>query len=183
MCIDAGLRIEDRGSSRKRCEVFSRSSITDHRSCQRGVGLIELILFILVISIALAGILLAMNQVTAHGADTLPRKQALTAADTLLEEIESQNFSGGACTGTLGPNAARSGATKVCDYNGYSTTAGILDFSTNMPVAGLSNFNVSVAVTNSAFGGIPAASAVMITVAVTDPAGQKTEATGYRTAY
>jgi len=35
---------------------------------QRGISLIELIIFIVIISVALTGILLVMNQTTAHSA-------------------------------------------------------------------------------------------------------------------
>ena len=56
-------------------------------SCQRGVSLIELIMFIIIISIAVTGVLLVMNRVSGHSADTLIRKQALAIAESLLEEI------------------------------------------------------------------------------------------------
>ena len=62
-----------------------------HRS-QRGVSLVELIMFIVIISVALAGILLVMNKVTGHSADTLVRKQALAIAESLLEEVELMPF-------------------------------------------------------------------------------------------
>ena len=55
---------------------------------QRGVSLVELIMFIVIISVALAGILGVMNKVTGHSADTLVRKQSLAIAESLLEEIE-----------------------------------------------------------------------------------------------
>lgn len=151
---------------------------------QRGISLIELILFIVIISVAVAGILLVMNQVTGHSADALVRKQALAIAESLLEEIELQALSGVACAGTLGADAPRSGVSSVCDYNGYNTTAGILDSSTNTVVTGLANYNVWPPVTVAApttapWNGMPAGSAVVITVSVTGPGGQ-IDVTGYR---
>lgn len=148
---------------------------------QRGISLIELIMFIVIISIAVAGILLVMNKVTGHSADTLVRKQALAVAESLLEEIELQGLSGVGCAGTLGADAPRSGVSAVCDYAGYSTTAGIRDFSTNALVTNLTNYNVtSVTVDNTlAWAGIAAGSAVVITVSVTGPGGL-IELTGYR---
>ena len=59
---------------------------------QRGISLIELIMFIVIITIALAGILLVMNKTTGHSADTLVRKQALAIAESLLEEVELMPF-------------------------------------------------------------------------------------------
>ncbi len=61
-------------------------------SAQRGVSLIELIMFIVIISVAVTGILLVMNQVTGHSADSLVRKQALAIAESLLEEVELMPF-------------------------------------------------------------------------------------------
>lgn len=163
--------------------MFTKSSLSLR---QVGVSLIELILFIVIISIAVAGVLLVMNKMTGHSADTLVRKQALAIAESLLEEIELQSMSGVGCVGTLGINAARAAATTVCDYNGYSTTGGIRDFSTNVAVPGLTGYNVNPAVavvpTTAAWGAIPAGSAVVITVSVTGPGGQ-IDLTGYRAGY
>lgn len=151
---------------------------------QRGISLVELIMFIVIVSAALTGILLVMNQVTGHSADPLVRKQALAIAESMLEEIKLQDLSGTSCTGTLGTNALRANASSVCDYNGYSTTGGVRDFSTNAVVPGLGGYNINgVAVTQIAsLGGtsITAGSGVMITVTVADPTGATVNATGYR---
>lgn len=61
-------------------------------SRQAGVSLIELILFIVIVSIAVAGILLVMNKVTAHSADAAVHKQSLAIAESLLEEVELMPF-------------------------------------------------------------------------------------------
>ncbi|MBI4808360.1 MAG: pilus assembly protein MshD [Nitrosomonadales bacterium] len=151
---------------------------------QRGISLIELIIFIVIVSVAVVGILLVMNQVTAHSADPLIRKQALAVAESMLEEIRLQALSGVGCAGTLGANAARSSVSAVCAYDTYSTTAGILDFSTNAAVPGLANYNITdVSVTQiPTLGGTPitAGSGVEITVTVADPTGATITATGYR---
>ena len=59
---------------------------------QRGVTLIELILFILIIGIALAAILGVMNVTTRSSADPLRSKQALMIAEGLLEEVQQARF-------------------------------------------------------------------------------------------
>lgn len=58
----------------------------------RGMTLIELIVFIVVVSIGLAGVLTVMNQVTKSSADPVMNKQALAIAESLLNEIEQQPF-------------------------------------------------------------------------------------------
>lgn len=153
-------------------------------SRQAGASLVELIIFIVIIGIAVAGVLLVMNRTTAHSADALLRKQALAAAESLLEEIELHDFS--AQSGVA--NAAVTQANRanayhiVSDYDGFAT-AGIFAPDGVAPVAGLESYNVSVAVANSAYAGIAAASAVRITVTVTDPFGNAVNAVGYRTDY
>jgi MSHA pilin protein MshD len=59
---------------------------------QRGVSLIELIVFIVVVSAAVAGVLAALNVSTRGSADPLIRKQALAIAEALLEEVQLQPF-------------------------------------------------------------------------------------------
>jgi MSHA pilin protein MshD len=60
---------------------------------QRGVTLVELILFMVVVSIALAGIVTVMNLTTRGSVDPVRRKQALMIAEGLLEEVELAKFS------------------------------------------------------------------------------------------
>lgn len=153
---------------------------------QQGISLVELIMFIAIVSVGLAGLALALNQATSHSADTLVRKQAMAVAASLLEEIEVHTHSGGTCTGMLGANSARTAAHSVCDYGGYYTTSGVLDIN-GAAVSGLGGYNVAPAVSVAwvapAWGNVPAGSAVAITVHVTDPMGNTYDATGYRTAY
>lgn len=59
---------------------------------QSGLSLVELILFMLIISIALVGITQIMNLTTVANTDPLREKQALAIAESLLEEIELQAF-------------------------------------------------------------------------------------------
>ena len=149
---------------------------------QRGISLIELIMFIVIISVAVAGILLVMNKVTGHSADTLVRKQALAIAESFLEEIQLQGISGVA-PNLSPPNAVRTSFDNVFNYHNYSTTGGVKAMD-GTAVLGLSGYNVeSVQVTTiTTLGGtaIPAGSGVMITVTVIDPSNQTLAATGYR---
>jgi MSHA pilin protein MshD len=58
----------------------------------RGASLIELIMFMVIVSVGLAGILSVMNITTKSSADPMVRKQAIAIAESLLEEIELQAF-------------------------------------------------------------------------------------------
>jgi MSHA pilin protein MshD len=60
---------------------------------QRGVTLIEMILFIVIVSVALVAILGVMTLTTSNSADPVRRKQALILAEGLLEEVERAGFS------------------------------------------------------------------------------------------
>lgn len=149
---------------------------------QRGASLVELILFIVIISIALAGILLVMNNVTGRSADTLIRKQALAVAESLLEEIALQDFiSASGVTNAVTPANRATEYHIINDYAGFATT-GIFSI-TNVEVTGLRSYNAAVAVVPAALGAIAAGSAVQITVTVTDPQKNPVQVSGYRTAY
>jgi MSHA pilin protein MshD len=59
---------------------------------QRGVSLIELIVFIVVVSAAVAGVLAAFTASTRSSADPMIQKQALAIAEAFLEEVQLQPF-------------------------------------------------------------------------------------------
>lgn len=72
--------------------MFIRSMGGQYRFAQAGISLIELIMFIVIVSVGLAGILSVMNVTTRASADPMLRKQAIAIAESLLEEIELQPF-------------------------------------------------------------------------------------------
>ncbi len=63
-----------------------------NRSQQRGFTLIELIIFIVAVSVGLAGILLVMDTVVKSSADPMVRKQAMVLAESILEEIVQKEY-------------------------------------------------------------------------------------------
>lgn len=155
------------------------------RHNQRGISLIELIMFIVIVSVALTGILLVMNVVTRGSADPVVRKQAIAAAYSLLEEIELQDFiSASGVTATVTQANRASAYHVISNYGGFSTV-GIFPVSGAAPTAGLANYSAAVTVIPeaAAWNGIAAGSAVQINVTVTAPNGETITATGYRTAY
>ena len=63
---------------------------TRHR--QAGISLLELVLFIVIVGVGIAGILSTFNVSVRGSADPMVRKQALAIAESLLLEIEQQAF-------------------------------------------------------------------------------------------
>ena len=59
---------------------------------ERGLSLVELIAFIVVVGIAVAGVLIAMSMATRASADPMIQKQALAIAEAVLEEVQLQPF-------------------------------------------------------------------------------------------
>jgi MSHA pilin protein MshD len=62
------------------------------RSKERGLSLVELIMFIAVVGIGIAGILQVMSLTTRNSVDPQLRKQALSIAEGLLEEVQRSHF-------------------------------------------------------------------------------------------
>ena len=90
---------------------------------QRGLTLIELIMFIIVVGVGLAGVLSVLDVTGRSSADPVIRKQAAAIAESLMEEIVATPY---ACPGGATCNAvstANRGQTHaVGDYNGFSMT-------------------------------------------------------------
>ena len=147
-------------------------------SSERGISLVELIMFIVIVSVGLAGILLVMDVATKSSADPVIRKQALTIVESLLDEIELKSF-------ILGPyvGADRSQFDDIFDYNGLS--GAVTHANSSVAVTGLENYSVRVVVVSgvAALPVIPAANAALITVTINGPGGQEVEMAGYRVAY
>jgi MSHA pilin protein MshD len=181
----AGFKMQERrlrnAALAPRSSVLSpQSSILDSQS---GISLVELIMFIVIVSVALAGLLLVMNVTGKGSADPLIHKQSLAIAESLLEEIELQAFTK-PDGGFAGPNtpANRSQFDCIMDYNGFATT-GVYQLDGTTAVPGLEGYNVAVVVAGAALDSIPAASAALITVTVTEPGGQAIDAAGYKAKY
>lgn len=162
------------------------------RPPQRGFTLVELIIFIVVVSAGLAGILQVMNTVVKSSADPMIRKQSIAIAESMLEEIllkdycdpDTVNLTTTPHTcGTLTVEATRNLYDDVRDYVNYSTSTGIVaPDAAATPVTGLDGYNLSppVAVTPTTLNGV---AVLQVKVSVTDPQGNAISLTGYRANY
>jgi MSHA pilin protein MshD len=160
----------------------NQSSVLNPQSSERGISLIELIMYIVIVSVALAGIMMVLNANSTFSADPFVKKQARAAAESLLEEIELHDFLPSGWTGAA-IQANRSNFNDVMDYNGFATS-GVYPANGAVAIPGLGDYNVSVAVAGVGFGNITSASAVQITVTVNNlNASEAVEAIGYRVDY
>lgn len=137
---------------------------------QRGFTLIELIIFIVVISAGLAGILSVMNTVVKSSADPMVRKQAMALADSIMEEILLKSYA--PATGAT-PGTDRASYDNVDDYNGL-TQAAFTDFPSE-----LSGYAIAINVASENVSSIP-----MKKVTVTVSRGAESiSMSGYRANY
>lgn len=146
---------------------------------QRGVNLIELIIAIVIISIAITGVLMVFTATVGRSADPMVQQQAVAIAEGYLEEILARPLDD--------PDATNAGETRatfdnVGDYHGLSESPP-RDQNDNV-LPGLTGYTVTVAVTASAFGPagdpVPATDAVRVDVRVTYPPAVDTTLSGYR---
>lgn len=174
---------------------------------ERGLSLIELLVFIVVVGIAVTGLLSVFSLNARTSADPVVQKQALAIADSLLEEVLAQPYtycdpddanvetanSVADCVTpetAMGPEVAQGESRNanftpydnVNDYNGFAMT-GIVDPSGNA-VPDLNGYTASVQVQPAgAFNGIPAGETLLVTVTVTGPGNHGVTLSGYRTRY
>jgi MSHA pilin protein MshD len=174
---------------------------------ERGISLIEAVVFVVVIGIGVAGIVTLYGQLTRSSVDPVVRKQALAVATALMEEVQLRGFTfcdpddpavytasstaGCAAPEGIGPEGGetRYGATQfdnVSDYNGFAMAGSIQDI-TNTTITGLAGYSATVSVSQPAgaeiLTAIAAAEQLKIVVTVTGPAGVSVSLQGYRTRY
>lgn len=130
---------------------------------QRGFSLLELILYMVIVGVALAGVLSTFQLASRNSADPMLRKQALTVAEMMLEQILAKSFAndpldldntGGiyGCTPTTvvkcRPNTVTDLANynDVSDYDGWDQPGVYQQDGTLNPLLA-NNYHVSVSVT------------------------------------
>ena len=147
----------------------------DYCQNNKGVTLIELIVAIVVISIAVVGVMSVINYTTLHSADPVLRHQAIAIAEAYMEEISLKNFTDPDSDG----ETDRRFFDDVDDYDGL-VNDGVVDQNGNA-IPGLSNYRVTVSVTGQSYGPATAqVNGLMIDVTVTDPAGESLTLNGFR---
>lgn len=146
---------------------------------QRGVTLIELVVSIVVISLAVSSVLGVLSYSAAHSADAMVISQASAVAEAYLEEISLKPFDDP--DGSDG-EGARVDFDDIDDYDGLFDSGAADQFGN--PIAALSAYDVAVSVTGSgALPDVPLADALRIDVRVTRAPYVNFVLTGYRTRF
>lgn len=159
-------------------------------SRQSGATLVELVMTIVIISIAVAGVVGAFATIAGRSADPLNETRAVELAQLYLDEILTKKYdegtpeggvpvySGSCRVGVDGSSESRGTFDDVDDYNKLEESpANILTSS-----VGYNGFTVSVAITCAgAEIGVPDAKRIDVTIA--PPTGQDFLFTAYRVNY
>ena len=146
-----------------------------------GVTLIELIISIVIISIAITGIMMLFAGTTKTSADPMVRAQALAIAQSYMDEIIMQPYTND------GNTSGRGNYNEVDDYNAITAGSTIEDQYGN-PISSLAPYsvevNVSVCSTGSCSSQLSTVQAKKITVTVSHSGlGINVPLTAYRANY
>lgn len=150
-----------------------------------GFTLIELIVFIVIVSVGLAGVLASLNVSVKSSADPLQPKQALAIAEAMLEEVLLKEYAppSGAASCTAAGSYARNCFDDVTDFDNYGNgVTGIYPIGGVTVISGLANYSVLVTVTED---NLLCTNSKTIVVQVTPPSGtaNRISLTGYRCQY
>ena len=144
---------------------MSTTSTRPHcrRTRHYGVTLIELMMFIVVVGIAVAGLMLVYTNTVRHSSDPLVRKQMLAVAEALLEEVELMPFTfcdpddanvaaagaavidAGGCAGVVDAMGPEAGETRYTPANQFDNVNDYAGFDTaNASPSGIADISGSV---------------------------------------
>lgn len=178
-----------------------------------GFSLVELVVFIVIVGVALAGVLSVLNVTARSSADPMVRRNMLAIAESLLEEVQNKAFtwcdardvnaatavSTAGCTAgdaeVLGPETIASVAeTRTSATTAFDTADDYAGLTLASPIPSLSGtysapagYSASIAVTNDAAlgpsGQRPASTEVLRIAVTVTTAGNSLTLEGYRTRY
>jgi len=156
--------------------IAERQARRHRPRAEHGISLVELIVFIVIVGIAVAGVVGALSMATRASADPMIQKQALAVAEALLEEVQLQPFtycdpddqpqaataqSAADCTGGAGgandetrlPLGPEAGETRYSATTPYDNVSDYNTFTmtgikdiTGWAIPGLENYTASVTV-------------------------------------
>jgi len=130
-----------------------------------GVTLVELVVALVIMGVALAGVVAVYASTTRASVDPVIVQQMQAVADNMMEEVLLKPYAPGPAAGA-GAGGARVNFDDVRDYNSYGQgIQGIRDVEGNV-IPGLERYTVLVTVTSTALTTIPNTDALQIVVTV-----------------
>jgi MSHA pilin protein MshD len=165
----------------------------DRVRAQRGTTLVEVIIFMMIVSIAVVSVVSALSLAARQSADPLVQREALAVAESLIQEIDGQPYAQKDPYNPTGPDDAigpEPGETRAGsplpfdnpnDYSGYSENGIVAP--DGSAVSSLGTYSASVAASQQAMGTVPAGDGLLVVVTATGPDGQPVSLTTFRARY
>ena len=154
------------------------------RCTEQGTTLIELVMAIDIAGVMIVGLMTAYASIAGRSADPMIRTQAISLAESYLEEALLKPFlapDGSVCPASA-PTGNREDFVRVCDYNNYNSSS--ITLPNGAAVAGLAGYSVAMSVaTTSDLDSVPSNCALKVTVNITTPLNETVSLIGYRTQY
>lgn len=163
----------------------------------RGATLVEVVLFILIVSVAVVALVNTLSVVSGASGDPLVQRQSLAVAESLIHEIDSQPYAlkdpynPTGPDDVIGPEAGETRAGSPLpfdnpnDYSGYTETGIVAP--DGSAVAGLGTYSAGVTATQQAMGMgtnlVPSTDGLLVVVTATGPDGQPIKLTTFRARY
>lgn len=130
-----------------------------------GVTLVELIIAIVIVAVALAGLVATFTATSRASTDPVITQQMVAIAETMMEEVLLKPFA----TADGGAGANRAQYNDIWDFAGYPAKSAVTDIG-GAALPGLGNYTVTVTVealgANAITGIAPAGAAARIQVTV-----------------
>ena len=149
----------------------------EHRP-QAGASLIEMIAFVVIISVSLTGIISVFNEANQRNVDPIPRVRALECAQAKMDEILARKYADNSPTGGIPACGSAEVGAVACSAIGTNT--GLLndvgDYAGQVDNS-LDNCSLNVAVTQPGLSGAPAR---LITVTATSSGGEQVTLSAYK---
>jgi MSHA pilin protein MshD len=176
------LRAKLIGAQRRHRRAAASYSFKVH-----GTTLVEVVMFIVIVSVALASVVSTLGFTAQRSADPLVQRQTLAVAESLLQEVTSQPYTATDLDGIPNAIGPESGETRystttpfdhVDDYHGF-TMSGIVNVD-GVAIAGLESYSASVSVQAQALGNIASGEGLLVTVTVTGPGAYSVALSAFR---
>ena len=150
-----------------------------------GFSFLELMIFVVVVSTALLGVLSVIHLDVSRSAEALQRKQAIAIAEAFIDEVLTRQFANPTAFVGSATQSNRPFFIDVDDYHNFTST-GIYTKSGQV-INGLTGYSVSISITPSTqntpvSGGVfvPPGEMKRIDISVITPSGEPVKLSAYR---